>query len=243
MSTTTKFFTSGSPSAWDKALGLYGEVIKLKASNIKKPGGKKDLLDLDKWYQEDLPKLIQGREPKYITHEEITKLMKWKLTRGKFRPRLNEMVQENKPDLVESASKKAFKSLPNLEKAIKEMTVLRAVGPATASAILAAGAPEHAPFMADESMLPIPGLAPLKYTPVQYAQYSAEVKACITRLQKEDSTAEWTPHKVEIALWTHYMSSKLQPSLLAQLDDGEKRKASDDEDQKGAKRSKRSDTK
>ena len=43
------------------------------------------------------------------------------------------MVQENKPDLVESASKKAFKSLPNLEKAIKEMTVLRAVGPATAS--------------------------------------------------------------------------------------------------------------
>ena len=43
------------------------------------------------------------------------------------------MVQTNKPELVESASKAAFKSLPNLAKAIKDLTVLSAVGPATAS--------------------------------------------------------------------------------------------------------------
>ena len=47
--TTTEFFRSGSSSAWEKVLGLYGEVLQLKASNIKKPGGKKELLDLDKW--------------------------------------------------------------------------------------------------------------------------------------------------------------------------------------------------
>ncbi|XP_038047304.1 uncharacterized protein LOC119721342 [Patiria miniata] len=240
---TTKFFTSGSPTAWEKTLSLYGNVMELKGAAIKKPGGKKELLDLDKWYQEDLPKLIQERDSKYITHEEITKLMKWKLTRGKFRPRLYDMVQGNKPELVESASKKAFKSLPNLAKAIKELTVLSAVGPATASAVLAAGAPQHAPFMADESMLPIPGLAPLKYTPQQYSQYSAEVSACVKRLNKEDATKQWTPHKVELALWTHYMANKLQPSLLEQLEAGEKRKSSENGGKDDTKRARKGDAK
>lgn len=52
------------------------------------------------------------------------------LQRGKFRPRLQQMVESN-PE--ESASKKAFKCIPNLKKAIEELTVLKAVGPATAS--------------------------------------------------------------------------------------------------------------
>lgn len=43
------------------------------------------------------------------------------------------MVESNSEDLIISASKKAFKHLPNLKKAIEELTVLKAVGPATAS--------------------------------------------------------------------------------------------------------------
>lgn len=43
------------------------------------------------------------------------------------------MVESNSEDLIVSASKKAFKHLPNLKKAIEELTVLKAVGPATAS--------------------------------------------------------------------------------------------------------------
>ena len=43
------------------------------------------------------------------------------------------MVEENSPDSVEAASKKAFKALPNLKLAIEALTVLKAVGPATAS--------------------------------------------------------------------------------------------------------------
>ena len=53
--------------------------------------------------------------------------------RGKFRPRLTEMVQTNSPELVEGTSKKAFKKLPNVGAAIKELIPLKAVGPATAS--------------------------------------------------------------------------------------------------------------
>jgi DNA uptake protein ComE-like DNA-binding protein len=51
---------------------------------------------------------------------------------------------------VNSASSKAFQSLPDVSKAVSELTVLKGVGPATASAVLAAYAPDLAPFMSDE---------------------------------------------------------------------------------------------
>lgn len=51
---------------------------------------------------------------------------------------------------VQSASERAFQSLPDIAKAITELTTLKGVGPATASAVLAAYAPEIAPFMSDE---------------------------------------------------------------------------------------------
>jgi hypothetical protein len=52
--------------------------------------------------------------------------------------------------VVESASCKVFAALPDLRKAISELTVLKGVGPATASAVVTAYAPDVAPFMSDE---------------------------------------------------------------------------------------------
>ncbi|KAB2627714.1 hypothetical protein D8674_032509 [Pyrus ussuriensis x Pyrus communis] len=52
----------------------------------------------------------------------------------------------------ESASEKSFPSLPDMSKAIFELTVLNGVGPATATAVVAAYAPEVAPFMSDEDL-------------------------------------------------------------------------------------------
>lgn len=51
---------------------------------------------------------------------------------------------------MKSASQKAFESLPDVSKAVSALTVLKGVGPATASAVLAAYAPDVAPFMSDE---------------------------------------------------------------------------------------------
>ncbi|XP_064650335.1 uncharacterized protein LOC135501846 [Lineus longissimus] len=231
----------------------YNDVLRQKAKTLTKtprrPKGGDTLLELDSWFQEELPKLMQRREEKYITHEEISKLMVWKLMRGKFRPRLTEMVQENKPEDVISASKKAFKALPNLSKAISALTVLKAVGPATASGILAAGAPEHAPFMADESMLVFPQLQPLDYTLKRYLLYAELVENQMTDLKGKGSEFDWTPHKLELALWTSHTAGQLDidiavkgkaPSEKAGKGVGKKRAASTDTDpQNGNKKSKK----
>lgn len=67
-----------------------------------------------------------------------------------FRPRLLEFVSSLDEAVVKSASQKSFQSLPDISKAVSELTVLKGVGPATASAVLAAYAPDVAPFMSDE---------------------------------------------------------------------------------------------
>lgn len=130
-------------SSWKAALSSYKSVIE----TLNKP----NLIPLDEFYTNELPLLIKQRNPKpYITTDELSRLMQWKLTRGKWRPRLLDFVSSLDVDVVKTASQKAFGSLPDVSKAVKELSVLKGVGPATASAVLAAYAPDVAPFMSDE---------------------------------------------------------------------------------------------
>ncbi|XP_010464976.1 PREDICTED: uncharacterized protein LOC104745439 isoform X2 [Camelina sativa] len=128
---------------WKEALSSYESRIE----SLNKP----ELVSLDKFYRNGLPRLLHDRDPNpYLTTSELSQLMKWKLSRGKWRPRLLDFVSSLDDSVVKSASEKAFKSLPDISKAVKELTVLKGVGPATASAVLAAYAPDIAPFMSDE---------------------------------------------------------------------------------------------
>ena len=81
---------------------------------------------------------------------------------------------------------------------------------------VAAGAPEVAPFMADECLLSMPGFAggSIKYNMQEYLSFVDNINSCVERLNREGSTSPWTPHKVEQAIWTHYVAHKLQPELL-----------------------------
>lgn len=60
------------------------------------------------------------------------------LQRGKFRPRLQQLVASNSDDMVEKCSRKAFSLLPDVRAAIAELSALKGVGPATASGELEA---------------------------------------------------------------------------------------------------------
>lgn len=53
--------------------------------------------------------------------------------RGKFRPRLTQLVEQNSVDDVKTISENAFKKPRNVAGAIKELSKLKAIGPATAS--------------------------------------------------------------------------------------------------------------
>ncbi|XP_023230567.1 uncharacterized protein LOC111630661 [Centruroides sculpturatus] len=208
------FFTKATPEQWNYVLSLYKDVLKAKASTRTKKGGPEELVRLDTWYQEQLPKIIHSRKEPHITHEELIQIIKWKLIRGKFRPRLIDLVRINTESSVFQISKKAFRRIPKISSAINALTSLKGIGPASASAILAAAYPEHVPYMADESMLSTPGVEGTDYTLSEYLNYYEKIKVCTNRLNSLDSERRWNPHKVELALWTHYLARELKASLL-----------------------------
>ncbi|KAG8433390.1 hypothetical protein GDO86_017608 [Hymenochirus boettgeri] len=139
--------------------------------------------------------------------------MEWKLTRGKFRPRLQQLVSSNPDGVVESCTGKAFQLLPDISAAIGELCQLKGIGPATASAVLAAGAPELVAFMADEAVESVPGLKPVQYTLKHYLVFLEKLQKKATVLS-EASSEKWTPHQVERCLWTFEVARKTCPDIL-----------------------------
>uniref|UniRef100_UPI00398E9984 uncharacterized protein n=1 Tax=Pristiophorus japonicus TaxID=55135 RepID=UPI00398E9984 len=204
------------PAVWRSVFALYWDVVEAKTTAAKGAKAGK-LAALDKWYQEELPEAVCSRVEKFLTHAELVQLMEWKLTRGKFRPRLQQMVMSNSTDSVESCTRKAFKLLPDISAAITEISKLKAVGPATASAVLVTGASQDAAFMADEAVESIPGLVPIKYTLKHYILYLEKVRVCARQLNQNDLVKDWTPHRIEQCLWTWAVAQSIKPLLLKDI--------------------------
>uniref|UniRef100_A0A0A9W8I5 Uncharacterized protein n=1 Tax=Lygus hesperus TaxID=30085 RepID=A0A0A9W8I5_LYGHE len=221
---TATFFAAGSAKQFEHVLSLYPQALRLKAERKnKKP---EELIKLDNWYQNELPKKIKSRgKDAHLIHDELVMLMKWKQTRGKFFPQLNYLVKVNTPRAVMAETKKAFRKLPNLEQAITALSNLKGVGTTMASALLAAAAPDMAPFMADECLMAIPEIEGIDYTTKEYLNFVSHIQGAAQRLNKETQSAanpngSWSPHRVELALWTHYVASELQPELLDSIPNG-----------------------
>ncbi|XP_046434164.1 cell wall integrity and stress response component 4 [Neodiprion virginianus] len=211
---TATFFAEGTASQFEHVIKLYPQALRLKADlKTKKP---EELIKLDNWYQNELPKKIKSRgKDAHLIHEELVQTMKWKQTRGKFYPQLSYLVKVNTPRAVMAETKKAFKKLPNLEQAITALSNLKGVGTTMASALLAAASPENAPFMADECLMAIPEIEGIDYTTKEYLNFVQHIQTTVERLNKQISNGKsWSPHRVELALWTHYVASELQPELL-----------------------------
>lgn len=216
--TTAAFLNKGSSSQFRYVLSLYDEALRLKAeSKSKRP---QELIKLDTWYQKEFPGKIKarGKDP-HIIHDELVTTMKWKLARGKFRPRLKELVTMNSPRVVETESRKAFRALfkkDDLGASIQYLCNLKGIGPATASAIITAAAPERAAFMADECLAAVPEIEGIDYTLQEYLEMLKHIQQAVTRLGGPD---EWNPHQVELALWTHHILLTYKPILLQDMPD------------------------
>ncbi|XP_001944106.1 uncharacterized protein LOC100161080 [Acyrthosiphon pisum] len=213
---TATFFVEGTANQFEHVLSLYPQALRIKAeAKTKKP---EDLIKLDNWYQNELPGKIKSRgKDAHLNHEEICQIMKWKQTRGKTFPQLNYLIKVNTPRAVMAETKKAFKKLPNLGLALTALSNLKGVGTTMASALLAAAAPDKAPFMADECLKAIPAIEGIDYTAKEYLNFVAHIQQTVERLNGECSENTWNPHSVELALWTHYVANEFKPELLSSV--------------------------
>ncbi|XP_026317482.1 uncharacterized protein LOC113228411 isoform X1 [Hyposmocoma kahamanoa] len=212
---TSTFFLEADAKQFDSVLKLYPQAIKLKAEQkTKRP---EELIKLDNWYQNELPKKIKSRgKEAHMIHEELVQLMKWKQARGRFYPQLSYLIKVNTPRAVMQETKKAFRKLPNIESAMTALSNLKGVGTATASALLAAASPDIAPFMADECLQAIPEMEGSDFTAKEYLNFVNHIQSVCDRLNKEQNGCgkKWSPHMVELAIWAHNIISELQPELL-----------------------------
>ncbi|XP_077296931.1 protein amun isoform X2 [Arctopsyche grandis] len=212
---SAQFFLSGDSRRFGRALKLYPQALRLKAEQRgKRP---EELLKLDEWYQNELPKKIKSRgKEAHMVHEELVQLMKWKQTRGKFYPQLSYLVKVNTPRAVAQTTKKAFRKMPNIEAALTALNNLKGVGTSTASALLAAAGPDIAPFMAEECLKAIPEMEGSDFTTKEYLNFVTHIRNTCDRLNKEQNggVRKWSPHNVELAIWAHCVVSELQPELL-----------------------------
>jgi hypothetical protein len=183
-------WTESSPAAWTRALDRYDDVI--SAQGVAK------LPELDRWYRDELPDAIAGRQAPHVTHAELVRLTEWKMARGVWRAPNLVLVRGNDADAVVAISADALSKIPHPTAPISTLATLHGVGPATASAVTAAAAPSHYPFFDELVAAQIPALGKVAWTLGYYARYAAALRA-----RAEAVASEWTPVMVERALWAH----------------------------------------
>lgn len=179
-------WASDSVDAWRAAAGRYEAVVAGQSS--------KALPELDRWYREELPGLIAARKKPHVTLAELVRLTEWKMARGIWRPRNLALVQGNDPARVERTSTDALARVPHPSAPIAMLSELAGVGPATASAVASAAAPEVYPFFDELVAAQIPGLGQVTFSPREYARYADAIR-------ERAAALGLTPVDVERALW------------------------------------------
>ncbi len=176
------------PATLQRALDDYPRVIERQ--------GVARLAELDGWYREELPALIAARATPHITLPELVRLTEWKMARGVWRAPNLVLVRGNAPSAVEETSALALSLIPHPTSPVSELSKLAGIGPATASAVVAAAAPAIYPFLDELVAAQFPELGPVKWTLGYYARYSEVLREAAARLGEG-----WTPVRLERAVW------------------------------------------
>jgi len=148
------------PAEFQEALSRYDLVVQ----SVSKPSNKdgETLEQLDAYRLSTVPaRLAKVREEGgelYLEKEEVERLIRWKLKHGKFRPSLLGLVSSNTESQIRAATVSGF-ALLSQDTAVKtgvlpaldKLTVLKGIGPASASLLLSVCRPESVPFFSDEA--------------------------------------------------------------------------------------------
>jgi hypothetical protein len=176
--------------AWRAALDHYGQVVAAQ--------GVARLPELDDWYRDELPGLIGARRAAHVTLPELVRLTEWKMARGVWRAPNLVLVRGNDPDEVVKTSTAALAAVPHPTTPISTLARLAGVGPATASAVASALAPDTYPFFDELVAEQVPGFGKVAWTLGYYRKYAEALRG-----RAEALGGGWTPAMVERALWAH----------------------------------------
>lgn len=182
-------------AAWHAAIDRYPAVIQAMAQAA---GG---LDELDTWYHTVLPQALAARDPTFLLRDELVSVTRWKMKRGVWRERNLFLVKGNDEEMVRETSTAAFAAVPDPRKPVALLSRLAGVGPATASAALAAHAPAHYPFFDEVVAAQIPGLGPVAFTLPYYLRYAAALRERTQQLAAACPHQAWTAQAVSQALW------------------------------------------
>lgn len=185
---------SSAAEHWEAYAGLYSKALQSISAKRKSH----ELLELDAFLFSSLPTIARsGRDPSHLRLDELAKVMKWKLTRGKFRP-LQKLVESNAPKDVQNATSRALQCLSEdkWEESFAHLTRLKGIGVATASAVLCIFRPDLCPFMADEVMESATDSGRDYTMPVYRKMRDSLIR------KAEALGSDWTAEKVGKALWT-----------------------------------------
>lgn len=186
----TSLWHNTSDAAWHDALARYESVV--RQQDVAR------LPALDTWYHSELADAIARRAVPHITHAEMVRVTEWKMARGVWRAPNLVLVRSNDSAAVVTASTDAFASVPHPTSPISALARLAGVGPATASAVVAAFAPGAYPFFDELVAAQVPTLGKVAWTLGYYGRYAAALR---TRAQQLGDA--WNPAMVERALWAH----------------------------------------
>jgi len=192
---------SGGFSVWDERDCARWRALLDSYPSVIAAQGNDKLTNLDRWFREELPPILSSRDEPCIYLDELQGIAAWKMTRGVWRERNRVLISGNPPDDVVDASRKAFAAVPDPKTPITSLSSLAGVGPATASAALAAFAPDVYPFFDEAVAGQIPGLGPVVFTVKYYLAYAEALRRRSEELSKSCGGAPFTPQDVAQAMW------------------------------------------
>ena len=221
---TTRLWKSDDPAEWRKALDAYPD--RLAALNDPK------LQELDAWFWGSLGDAIRARDPNRLTAPELVRVVEWKLARGKFRPNLVKFARAHTEATAGKATSEALKRFGSssngddrnenknwLAACLAPLCDLKGIGPATASAVLAAATP-LIPMMSDELIaVALPNATASQMYSMQRLQ------ALVDKTRLKANKVGMTPREVERAIFAEAARTK-KPKTAAAKTTGVKRKAS-----------------
>ncbi|KAM0253995.1 hypothetical protein ACHAQJ_007008 [Trichoderma viride] len=170
-------------------LSQYPILVEAISQSKGAKNGQKTLSELDHYRYVDAVETFNLKKPKReMDLDDVKMLVEWKLRHGKFRPTLMSLVSSNPPSTASQTIQFALKSYSSSKdagSALRLLSELKGVGPATASLLLSVHDPQNVIFFSDEAFYWLcceGNKAPIKYNPKEYLALRTEADALAKRL-------------------------------------------------------------